>query len=355
MRIITGKSKSEGLLNFLFKHGHPICISNRSDPFSASNINDTLAVLKVLAQQPNGIFFQTKSGARVDDALDILREKKEVVFYITITTMRNDISKRMEPGAPLPDERVKFAKHLKMKGYEVIVAVNPCFEPWMPENDLIALENELTGHGISHFVFQRLMLNRKDIGSFSAFRMSQFTDGELERAVAKKDIYFQGQVERQLKKGLDTVAFGMPFKTGFFRSINNVLPGALNNLYALIGQCSSPREIRFDEYLETMTRGSAHLLSYSGKEIAKYILIQNRAVWKLPKYQRVNTFFELLKAFWNNKRLGASPQNNFLFRVITEKGKPVEDSGGNIVLWYDGETHRKQREVDLSERKEVQK
>jgi len=353
MNIITGKSKSNGLLNFLFKHGHPICISNRSDPFCATNINDTLAVLRILAQQPNGIFFQTKGGVGIDDALDILRGKRDVVFYITITTIRDDISSRMEPGAPLPGERIKLAKDLKKNGYEVIIAINPCFEPWMPESDLIDLEENLLECGISHYVFQRLKVSWRDIKSFSPYRISQFSDDEMKKATEKTDKYFQFQVERQIAKGLNTVAFGMPYKTGFFKSIHASLPRSLNNLYSLINNLNEPREVRFEEYRDVMLFGSEHLLSFSGLEIPKYILNQNRAVWKNPKRQKIRMFEQLLNVFWNDNGMSASPQNNFLFRVITDGGNPIVDNDGNIVLWHDGEIHRKPRTFEITKGKEV--
>ena len=73
--------------DMLLRDGYTICISNRSDPFTERNWRDTVAICQHLVNIPNGIYIQTKCGPGMDEALDILGDKKPVI-YITVTTIR---------------------------------------------------------------------------------------------------------------------------------------------------------------------------------------------------------------------------------------------------------------------------
>ncbi len=340
IRLLSGCSKSNGVLSFLFNCGYPICMCNRTDPFSRSNIADTNAVLKIAAKIPNGIFFQTKGGVGVYESLDIIKDKKNVVMYITITTCDDGISQRMEPGAPLLSERIKLAEFSVKMGWDVIIAINPCVEKWMPENKLIELEDRMKSIGVVKFIFQKLKMNRKDVNGFTKFRMGQFEKDELENACEGHDVYFQSQVERQIKKGLIPLAFGMPYGTKFFESVNATLGKAMNGNYAFFNSCfvKGRGVFSFKDYISSIIGVNVDLLGFRGKEMSKYIMAQHRGVWKTPRYQSARSFEDVLKIIWNEKRLSSSPQNNFLFQAVTENGVRCVDDDGNILLYFDGGT-----------------
>ena len=76
-------------------------------------------------------------------------------------------------------------------------------------------------------------------------------------------------------------------------------------------------------------------MDFKSREFTKYIMSQNRGVWKgNARVQRIVSFREMLREFWNNKRLSASPQNNWLFRLCENRL-----DNGNIVLMFDGHQH----------------
>jgi DNA repair photolyase len=334
MRILNGKTKSEGLLNFLYQKGYAVCLSNRTDPFSVSNAPHTLAVLKVLARAPNGIFFQTKGGAGVDDAFMILEGKRNVVFYITVTTLDEAMASRMEPGAPAPEERLALAERAKRAGYEVVLAVNPCVEAWMPHRDLEWLEDWAVARGIRHFIFQKLKLNGADVKAFTPYRLGQFSEAVLDMAVKGRDAWFQSQVERQIEKGLLPVAFGMPFRTRFFDDIDRCLGKTMRGNYAFFDQCFEAGEglVFFDDYCRAILGPNPDLDEFCGKALQKYIVNQHRGVWRDSEAAKMaRTFRDVLRVFWNNARMGGSPQNNFLFQST---GRP--DESGDVVLYFAG-------------------
>jgi DNA repair photolyase len=55
--------------DMLLRDGYPICVSNRSDPFTERNWRDTLAICQHLVNIPNGVYLQTKCGPGIDEAL----------------------------------------------------------------------------------------------------------------------------------------------------------------------------------------------------------------------------------------------------------------------------------------------
>jgi len=165
--------------DLLVKLGYPICVSNRSDPFTPRNYRDTVALFTHLAQIPNGIFIQTKTGPGMDEAFDALEGKKNVVVYITVTTIRDSIAKLLEPGAPPPSERLRTAKAYHDAGYLVIVALNPLSEAWMPQEDIEALAEQLKADGIDHVCLEMLDIKRKRLSMLGANRKARLGDALL--------------------------------------------------------------------------------------------------------------------------------------------------------------------------------
>ena len=134
--LIRNLDKRHSLAAELFNAGQPVLLSNRSDPFCKHNYRETLSVLKLLRQFPNGIYFQTKTGQMIEDALKILDGKQNVAWYITVTCADDKLSKKIEPNAPPTSERLDWAVYLAEMGYMVILAFNPLVEKWMPKKAL---------------------------------------------------------------------------------------------------------------------------------------------------------------------------------------------------------------------------
>jgi DNA repair photolyase len=109
-KLIRHLDKRKNLAAELFKTGKPVLLSNRSDPFCEANRRETSSVLKLLRQFPNGIYFQTKTGDGMEEALEIMGEKQNVAWYITVTCADDELSKKLEPNAmwmpPMVDPRI---------------------------------------------------------------------------------------------------------------------------------------------------------------------------------------------------------------------------------------------------------
>ncbi len=127
VNFLQHKGKSQAYK--IYKKGYPICLSNRTDPFSPPNIKSTEIFCNVLANEnDNQIFFQTKGGdlPRIERILDSLRNENKGIIYITITSL-NSLSK-FEPNAPNLENRLNLIEIAKGKGWGVAIGINPMSE-----------------------------------------------------------------------------------------------------------------------------------------------------------------------------------------------------------------------------------
>jgi DNA repair photolyase len=329
----------------LLRDGYPICVSNRSDPFTERNWRDTVALCQHLVNIPNGVYIQTKCGPGMDEALDILGEKKPVV-YITVTTIRDEISRILEPNAPLPSERLKIAADLHRRGYLVLIAVNPCAEQWMPPGDLAALCDDLKASGIRHVVIEMLDMSRNRLKILPQSRIDRMCAAALDDCrTGRVRGYVRECTEYLIKAGMIVCKKGMPFRTSFFDDIKARLGKTMPVMQDFVNYCIDNHEggaaVTFAEFDQVIRggRGGVFSASIKGSSIRDYLLRAGFISWKAN--QHVPTHRELLRIVWNDPRHRISIQKHCLFKLTDKK-----DPEGNAVLWFDGK-------ADLGKKKEV--
>lgn len=319
--------------NTLIKEKYSICLSNRTDPFSKTNYIETLSMLEYLKNLENGIFFQTKGGYGIDEAFDILKDKKNILFYVTITSKNNDILKVIEPNAPSYEEKIELIKKAKNNGYNVIVAFNPVVKNWLPEKDFYDIVSDVNKIGVKNFIFQKLYLSKNDIKGFTEDRKKRFEDEILIDAVKKlseNQYYLQSLVVELIKRGNNAVAFGMPFKTDLFKDIRSTLGKCFPSNYDVINYCfdNKVKQITFNDYKKVLNENQNDLFNKEFKGLSTYIFRIARQVWKgNDKIQSIRTINDVLNAYWNYKQISGSLQNNKLFSVAQEK-----DDENNLIL-----------------------
>lgn len=92
-------------------------------PYQEKDLLITRGCLKILKGGGMAVQVFTKSDLVCRDA-DLLSEMKSVVS-VTITTARDDLSRKLEPGAPLPDRRLEAIRFLHRKGIPVSARIDP--------------------------------------------------------------------------------------------------------------------------------------------------------------------------------------------------------------------------------------
>ncbi|MDI6859511.1 MAG: radical SAM protein [Methanocellales archaeon] len=103
----------------------PISISNSSDPYppEEKDVLLTRRCLEIFRDKKCRVLLITKSDLVLRD-LDLLREMDCVVSF-TITTLDQDIAKKLEPHAPLAKARLDVIRRLSKKGIPCTVRADP--------------------------------------------------------------------------------------------------------------------------------------------------------------------------------------------------------------------------------------
>ena len=340
--------KENTLSAILLNRGYPICISNRTDPFSRSNISVTDTWMKYLINMENGIFFQTKGGEKYCQTMDYLSAngKKNIVSYFTVTSRNDDVLKKIEPGAPKYRERLQQIKHAVKHGSLVIVAFNPLCVEWMNEEDFNTTVSEMIDAGVNHFIFQRLHMSSNDIKKFTPDRLSRFGD-ELQKATVRKRNEGQLYMQERLLSIIDktnALAFGMPYRTEFFKDVRLKLGKCFPSNYDFINYCfeNGTRVYNFNDYITSLNLDSDDVFNTEFNGLSAYILRVARQVWKGNKEaQSVRTLKDVLKIYFSDKRISGSPQNNLLFQRVSDVSEPS--------IYFDGSIKRECRSTTVTE------
>jgi DNA repair photolyase len=323
LRFFASRGKKT-LAGTLWERGYPLTLSNRTDPFAETNWRESLVFGKIFSDHPNGIFVQTKGGKReyIDSFITNTNGKKNIVWYITITTPIDDIAKIIEPGAPSPSERKKLAFDLRKMGYTVIIAFNPFVKGWTSAEQNAIEVDDFATHGINHFIYQNLHFNPADLKLFSEQRSKQFVRTGIDpgqyinRSRAKESQkYMQGAIIDAYKKGKNALAFGMPFKTDFFSEVQSALGGKMfpSNYHFynwVLENKKEGDECSVDEYINALGLYMGDVIDIDFREMQTYVFRTARQVWRgNERAQSIRTYRELLKLIWEDGRIQASPQN----------------------------------------------
>ena len=103
----------------------PVMISDCTDPYQPleARLRLTRHCLSVLFRHGFPVLVVTKSDLVVRD-IDVLSSGRAVVS-MTITTLDDDIARRIEPGAPSPSKRLRALEELAEAGVPITVRVDP--------------------------------------------------------------------------------------------------------------------------------------------------------------------------------------------------------------------------------------
>jgi len=128
--------------------GELISISNSSDPYPSieEDLELTRRCLEILSKANCKVQIVTKSTLVRRD-VDIL-SKMPAMVTLTITTLNDSLSKKLEPKAPVSSKRIKTVEFLVRKGIPVSVRVDPII-PFLNE-DQGELINTLASIGVRH-------------------------------------------------------------------------------------------------------------------------------------------------------------------------------------------------------------
>ena len=111
---------------------HPIFLSFMSDPYCKANdeLQITKQVLEILLENRIPVSILTKGGLRALQDIEIFKKFGDHIEVGTTLTFNNDNdSLKYEPGAALPDERLKMLKMLNANNIKTWVSIEPVIKP----------------------------------------------------------------------------------------------------------------------------------------------------------------------------------------------------------------------------------
>ena len=126
-------------------------LSTSSDPYPwiESRLRLTRKALELLISNGFKVLITTKSHLVVND-LDLIKGKA-VAVMITITTLKDELARKLEPGAPEPRLRLRALEELSREGVPVGVRIDPII-PMVndSEEELKELVEAVAAAGASH-------------------------------------------------------------------------------------------------------------------------------------------------------------------------------------------------------------
>ena len=140
-------------IGFFLREKYPICFSNTTDPFMPQEkaFRCSEAFMKYAKANGLPLFIQTKGGILYEEReryIDYLVPGKDVV-YMTLTTLDDELIKKIEPGAPTATERLKLTEYLASHDIPVILAPNPYVKDWIPnEKEYCRIAKDAGARGI---------------------------------------------------------------------------------------------------------------------------------------------------------------------------------------------------------------
>lgn len=160
----------------------PVSISNSSDPYvpEEEKLKLTRDCLKYFALHRCKVLIITKSNIVARDT-DILSKMKACVS-VTITTLNEEIARKLEPKASLPRKRIKALEILSKKGIPTVVRLDPVI-PFLNENEIEDIVEVSTSVGAKHLVSSTYKVRPDNWRRFS------FLFPEISKKL--KDFYFK--------------------------------------------------------------------------------------------------------------------------------------------------------------------
>lgn len=114
-------------------HGDPrqVLLSFTTDPYQPIEAEEGLTrqALKILKENNISATILTKGGLRATKDFDILANMPGSEFAVTLTTDNEEESRRWEPGAALPSERIKSLKLAKGAELRTWISFEPVINP----------------------------------------------------------------------------------------------------------------------------------------------------------------------------------------------------------------------------------
>lgn len=331
-RLLNDLDQRQGLAAALLRDRYPVVLSNRVDPFAATNYRQSIPLLEHLLSRMIPVTIQTRGGRGVEQALRFMRP---AVWYVSIPFLSEDLRQRIEPGAPPIEERLDLIKKLVMLGHSVNVGINPLVPEWQP--DPAPLMQAVATAGAWGVWIERLHLNRRQVSRMSDTERQNMGAAVLQRAQQYKSSqldldHFHRARATAVDAGLQIYSHGQPNPSRFWEPFERLYPqrfptvqGWINHL-AHTGQNAAS----FDEFAAYMTPR----LPAGDLPLGYYLGATSRDIFRRRDVPRVMAYEQLLELIWTDPRTKYSLVRSPAFAFVKDGGRQAVDTAGRPWVAY---------------------
>lgn len=334
----------------LLQGKYPVVLSNRVDPFATSNYKQSVPLLERLVEEGIPVMLQTRGGRGVDTVLQFLPPS---VWYVSITTLNDDIRKAVEPGAPTVQSKLVLINELVGLGHKVVVGLNPLVKEWAePVEDLLQV---VAVAGASGVWVENLHLNNDQINNMSLREVDAITYPILSRAKKRKCAPEDAELFERARRictelGMEVYSMGQPNRSDFFQPWKDLYPKLYPTMQDVVNYCHDRDygpgvPIYFDEVWDILR---PNLLD-GVRPIGQYIGSVARQSWKDHGLTNQMTYLDMFKVIWKDPRIKSCPARMPSFSYMCEvvggkKIAHVDSNGiplitfnpeGTLKYWYD--------------------
>lgn len=291
----------------LLQQGYGVLISNRVDPFAASNYQVVVPIMERLTELGIPIALQTKGGKGVDDALKIL---KPSCWYITITMLDDDRRRQIEPGAPSIESRFDLIAKLTGLGHVVFVGLNPWCAEWCPLKEAEMLLQRAKAAGAYGVWTEVLHFNWKQLRNMPERDKAAIGQTVIKRASKRNHDpteFAQWELVQAMSSaiGLETFSMNQPARSLYFEPYKRLYPKSFGTLQGFVNWChdSGKTLIEFVDFANFLlpTMPDTRL------KIGHYIGTTNHAFCRREGWSNWMSYRELLVLLWQHPHLKGSP------------------------------------------------
>lgn len=320
LRFLAKYHQRHTLAATLLQQGYPVVISNRCDPFAASNYRQALPILETMTALEIPMQFQTRGGYGIDTALAYL---KPAVWYISIETDNPDLARRLSPGGPDLPARWALVEQLIGLGHGVVLGMNPCVPEWAP--DPRAILRRAKRLGVEGVWFELLHLDSKrQTKRMTPDQRATLGPHIMRKATAikhKPDLpHLLNARDIALEEGLEIYSGGQPNKSAFFdiyrRYYEKTFPVLQDYINTLPDDPNFPLE--FDQFAAFMLKS----LPTGEYQLAHYLGATGHDLWRRYTIPAKMTYKQLLSILWQepSTRYSLVRSPAFAFALIEHDG-----------------------------------
>lgn len=314
----------------LLQRGYPTVISNKVDPFSASNDKQMIPIIRAMQGMGLPVVIQTKGGKHAKEIADWLHPS---VWYITVETDDDKLSKQIAPGAPTTSERLDLIRHLVNRGHRVVVGMNPSVEGWItnPQRHIQSLKDA----GAEGIWSEALHLSRDQIKNMTERQKATIPEKTMVNIQAKggPTPEFVDSIRQEVKdQGVPLYYMANGEHSEFFKPYYETYEHTYPNMQGFINtlhEVQTPDEdliLDWEDYRDWFLPQFPQDLTRC--RLGHYLSSRTRAIAKDPKYSNWLDWESVLKMAYAHPRSIDTPDKyGAIYRLLDDNDRPEFQNG----------------------------